>query len=191
MKKITNQRAAKIARNINAMNMQYEYTDNHKKYKFWRSLKNKLETILESLTDEDKNIVASLCEVDKLEYFNLKEIKTSEINNMKTMKNQNKSFRSKVFKQAWQIARSTGKSFKISLLKAWQVYKLRKRMTKEIVKFAFEKVDGSLRYAYGTLQQTAKFIKGTGKENFKSVPYFDTEANGFRSFKVDSLIKIY
>ena len=107
------------------------------------------------------------------------------------MKTQQTTFRSKVFKYAWQIVKSTGKSFRIALLKAWQVFKLRKRMAKEIVKFAFEKADGSLRYAYGTLQQTASLVKGTGKENFKSVAYFDTVANGFRSFKVENLIKIY
>jgi hypothetical protein len=101
------------------------------------------------------------------------------------------NFRSKVFKYAWQIVKSTGKSFRIALVKAWQVYKLRKRMVIETVKFAFEKADGSLRYALGTLKDTANLVKGTGKENYKTVAYFDTEANGFRSFKIESLIKIY
>ena len=107
------------------------------------------------------------------------------------MKTQNTSFRSKVFKYAWQIVKSTGKSFRIALLKAWQVFKLRERMAKETVRFAFEKADGSLRYAYGTLEKTSSLVKGTGKENFKSVAFYDTVANGFRSFKVESLIKIY
>ena len=33
--------------------------------------------------------------------------------------------------------------------------------------------------------------KGTGPENYKTVRYFDVEANGFRSFKVENLITTY
>ncbi len=68
---ISNTRAGNIARNINAMDIYYEYCDNMKTYKFWSSLKKKLDTILESLTDADRKIVTSLCEADKREYFKL------------------------------------------------------------------------------------------------------------------------
>ena len=64
-------RIEKIARNINAMDIDYERTGNHKKFKFWRSLKSKLDSILESLNDTDKQLVASLCEDSKKQYFNL------------------------------------------------------------------------------------------------------------------------
>jgi hypothetical protein len=63
-------------------------------------------------------------------------------------------------------------------------------MLKGNVRFAYEKADGSLRYALGTL--TGGFeIKGTGKPNFKTLAYFDVEANGFRCFKVENLIRTY
>lgn len=105
------------------------------------------------------------------------------------MKPTKTTFRSKVFKYAWQIVRNTGKSISVALAKAWQVYKLRKRMAIETVKFAFEKADGSLRVAYGTLKDAV--VKGTGKENYKTVAYFDTIKNAFRCFKVENLINIY
>jgi hypothetical protein len=43
----------------------------------------------------------------------------------------------------------------------------------------------------GTLKDVSNLIKGTGSENYKTVRYFDVEANGFRSFKVENLITIY
>lgn len=51
--------------------------------------------------------------------------------------------------------------------------------------------DGSLRKAKWTLQDVSSLIKGTGSENYKTVRYFDVDANGFRSFKVENLITVY
>ena len=93
-----------------------------------------------------------------------------------------KNFRTKVFKQAHELMRATGKAFAVCLPKAWALYRLTKRMRREIVTFAYEKADGSLRKAKGTLKDVSNLIK---------VRYFDVEANGFRSFKVENLITIY
>ena len=71
------------------------------------------------------------------------------------------------------------------------MYRLTKQMHKGIVSFAYEKSDGSLRKAKGTLKDIQNLIKGTGSENYKTVRYFDIEANGFRSFKVENFITIY
>ena len=95
-----------------------------------------------------------------------------------------KNFRTKVFKQAHELMRATGKAFAVCLSKAWALYRLTKRMRREIVTFAYEK-------AKGTLQDVQNLIKGTGPENYKTVRYFDVEANGFRSFKVENLITTY
>lgn len=102
-----------------------------------------------------------------------------------------KNFRSKVFKQAYEMVASTGKSFAVCLAKAWAIYRISKRMRDEIVTFAYEKADGTLRKAKGTLKDIQNFIKGTGKENDKAMRYFDVEANGFRSFRVENLITVY
>jgi hypothetical protein len=107
------------------------------------------------------------------------------------MKTTKQNFRSAVFNYAWSIVKSTGKSFNIALVKAWQIFKLKRQLSAGKVKFAFEKADGSLRYALGTLKNVSGSIKGTGKQNFKSIAYFDVDADAFRSFKVENLIKIY
>ncbi len=99
--------------------------------------------------------------------------------------------RSKVFRYAWQIVRATKKSFAVALAKAWQVYKLKIKMIDEVVKFSFEKAYGSLRVAYGTLKDLNDKIKGIGKENYKSIAYYDVEKQSFRSFKIENLINIY
>ena len=106
---------------------------------------------------------------------------------MKTSTN----FRTRVFNWAHELVRATGKAFAVCLAKAWALYRLRKRMAAGTVKIAFEKADGSLKTAYATLQGTADLIKGTGTPNFKTVKYYDTEAKGFRSFKVENFIAAY
>ena len=68
-----------------------------------------------------------------------------------------KNFRTKVFKQAHELMRATGKAFAVCLSKAWALYRLTKRMRREIVTFAYEKADGSLRKAKGTLQDVQTF----------------------------------
>lgn len=108
-----------------------------------------------------------------------------------TAQNKPQSFRSKIFNQAHTIRKATGKAFAICLIKAWQAYRLVKRMRTEVVKFAFEKLDGSLRYATGTLQIAKDAVKGTGSVNHYTIAYFDTVAQGFRSFRIENLIAVY
>ena len=43
-----------------------------------------------------------------------------------------KNFRTKVFKQAHELMRATGKAFAVCLSKAWALYRLTKRMRREI-----------------------------------------------------------
>ena len=101
------------------------------------------------------------------------------------------NFRSKVFSWAYEIARVTGKQFAVCLAKAWALYRLKKAMKQGIVSFAYEKADGTLRKAKGTLKEVRKLIKGTGKDKVNAFPYFDTEANAFRSFKIENLVTVY
>ena len=101
------------------------------------------------------------------------------------------NFRHKVFCMAYEIMTATGKAFSVSLSRAWALYRLTKQMHKGIVTFAYEKADGTLRKAKGTLKDVQNLIKGTGSENHKTVRYFDVDANGFRSFKVENFITAY
>ena len=93
------------------------------------------------------------------------------------------NFRHKVFCMAYELMKVTGKAFAVCLSRAWALYRLTRQMHKGIVTFAYEKADGSLRKAKGTLKDVQSLIK--------TVRYFDVDANGFRSFKVENFITVY
>lgn len=106
-----------------------------------------------------------------------------------------------IMKRAHEMRKETGKSMAICLMQSWKVFKLAKRMSQGVVKFAYEKLDGTLRYATGTLQNLSEYIN---KDNlnkastysdyattYKAASYFDVEARAFRSFKIQNLITIY
>lgn len=93
---------------------------------------------------------------------------------------------------AWQFARTTGKSLSECLKLAWANFKLVKRMKAGIVKFYFQKIDGSTREAWGTLSETVIPVsegekKERAKNEFTQV-YYDTEKQEFRSFKKLNLV---
>ena len=98
---------------------------------------------------------------------------------------------SKIMRRAWVLFRTTGKAFSICLAKSWAIYRLIKRMRTDVVSFAYEKADGTLRKAKGTLQGVQALIKGTGTDTPKTVCYYDVDSNGWRSFKIENLITIY
>ena len=94
-----------------------------------------------------------------------------------------------IMRRAWHLFRSMGKAFAVCLSKAWQLYRLTKRMRAGVVRFAYEKADGTLRKAAGTLHEVSATIKGTGRpDGGQAVRYYDVEADGWRSFKVENLI---
>ena len=71
MKTISIKRAEKIARNINAMDLNYQYIDNSRSYRFWSNLNDKLTKILAPLTEADKAVIKSFCNESEAKYFNL------------------------------------------------------------------------------------------------------------------------
>ena len=101
------------------------------------------------------------------------------------------TFRSKVFKRAYKIMQATGKAFAVCLSKAWALYRLAKKMrlNKE-VHFTYEKKDGTLRRAIGTLKNVSEFVKGTGKTSVGVVHYYDVEAKWFRCFRAENLVAV-
>ena len=92
---------------------------------------------------------------------------------------------------AWELFRTTGKSFAVCLSRSWVIFRLIQRMRSSVVQFSYEKIDGTLRKAKGTLRGVSAIIKGTGTETPKTVKYYDIEADGWRSFKIENLITIY
>ena len=96
-------------------------------------------------------------------------------------------------KLAWQMVKKNGYSMSEALKCAWVNIKLKAAMKERIVKFYFQKVDGSIREAYGTLKESLlPPTNGTDsrKKSDTVQVYFDTEKSEYRCFKVANLIKI-
>lgn len=93
---------------------------------------------------------------------------------------------------AWQFVKRNGFTMSEALKAAWANIKLRAAMKQRIVKFYFQKVDGSIREAYGTLKEN--LIPATcgnnRKKNDTVQVYFDTEKQEWRCFKKANLISI-
>lgn len=93
---------------------------------------------------------------------------------------------------AWQFVKRNGFTMSEALKVAWANMKLKAAMKQRIVKFYFQKVDGSIREAYGTLKEN--LIPTTSGDNRKRNDtvqvYFDTERQEYRCFKKANLISI-
>lgn len=105
------------------------------------------------------------------------------------MSQERKSTLSRVFTLAWQFVKKNGFSLSEALKTAWANVKLRAKMQKGIVRFYFQKVDGTIREAYGTLK--SELVPATGgrtRVNPTCQTYFDTEKGEWRCFKVANLV---
>lgn len=93
---------------------------------------------------------------------------------------------------AWQFVKRNGFTMSEALKVAWANMKLKAAMKQRIVKFYFQKIDGSIREAYGTLKEN--LIPATSGDNRKRNDtvqvYFDTERQEYRCFKKANLISI-
>lgn len=97
----------------------------------------------------------------------------------------------RVLEWANVIMVATKKSLSVSLGKAWALLQLANALKEGVVTFAYEKSDGSLRIARGTLINVGNKVKGTRSESMSAFCYYDLEAKDFRSFKVENLVIMY
>ena len=98
-----------------------------------------------------------------------------------------------IMAQAWQMVKRNGYTMSEALKCAWRKAKLRKAMAQGIVKFYFQKVDGSIREAFGTLAKNlipATQGESNRKRNDTVQTYYDSEKCDWRCFKVANLIRI-
>lgn len=96
-----------------------------------------------------------------------------------------------VMQLAWQFVKKNGYSMSEALKVAWMNIKLKVQMKKRICKFYFQKVDGSLREAFGTLNEhVIPQTQGARKMKDTCQVYFDTERESWRCFKRANLIRI-
>ena len=98
---------------------------------------------------------------------------------------------SMIMTEAHRFIKIAGISLSEALKKAWRNFKLVLKMKSGIVKFYFNKVDGSIREAYGTLSEKL-MPTTTGNEkrakNASIQVYFDTEKQEWRCYKKLNLI---
>lgn len=100
---------------------------------------------------------------------------------------------SNIMQTAWQFVKRNGMTLSDALKTAWRNFKLRIAMKSRIVKFYFQKVDGSIREAYGTL--AAALIPPTSDGNARTKndtvqTYWDSEKMAWRCFKKANLIDV-
>lgn len=99
-----------------------------------------------------------------------------------------------VMQNAWAFVRDNGMTLSNALKVAWKNFKLKSMMMAgKAVKFTFQKVDGTIRTALGTLAQAA--INYIPNGNGHSAPdtvqrFWDLENGGYRSFRKANLVDI-
>lgn len=99
---------------------------------------------------------------------------------------------SEIMSLAHSFIKKYGVSLSEALQIAWRNAKLKIMMKLAIVKFYFQKVDGTIREAWGTLAENRlPETKDSGRKANENVQvYFDTEKEEWRCFKKINLIKI-
>lgn len=104
------------------------------------------------------------------------------------------SFRVRVMKYAWQLWKATHECWQLCMIKAWQLYRLAKKMREGKVLFYYHKANGTIRRALGTLKDCPAGITLNGKRitkpSFKTFAYYDIERGAYRCFKVENFIYI-
>ena len=107
----------------------------------------------------------------------------------KTFKNEMREMMTK----SWMLVKVYGFTMSEAMKHMWQVMKLKKRMSKGVVKFLYTKLDGSVRTAWGTLcgsLMPASQNTSGRKPNESVTTYWDCEKNSFRCFKTANFLRI-
>ena len=108
------------------------------------------------------------------------------------MKSLTRINKSELFSLAWQFVKRNGLTMADALRTAWRNIKVKMMMSERIVKFYYQKVDGSIREAYGTLKSDLiPAIAGSDRKKNDTVQvYYDSERESWRCFKKANLISI-
>ena len=93
--------------------------------------------------------------------------------------------------RAYELKSAT-MSWSECLKQAWQVLKLKLAMKKRVVEFYFQKVNGEIRQAFGTLlQEKIDYVpNGKGKTYRDCIKYWDMVKGEWRQFKAYNLIRV-
>ena len=79
--------------------------------------------------------------------------------------------------------------------KAMMIQNLKEKLRNGVARFIFIKKNGEVREAFGTTNAAvaAKYTNGNGisREYFKTTAYFDIEKGEWRSFRWESIVKVF
>ena len=79
--------------------------------------------------------------------------------------------------------------------KAMMIESLKEKLRNGVAHFIFIKKNGDIREAFGTTNAAvaAKYTNGNGisREYFKTTAYFDIEKGEWRSFRWESIVKVF
>lgn len=86
-------------------------------------------------------------------------------------------------------------SMEIGMVKAMMIANLKEKLRNGIAHWIFVKRDGSLRECWGTLNPALVRAKtngrGESRENYATTAFFDIEKGEWRSFRWETIIKVY
>ena len=92
------------------------------------------------------------------------------------------------------IAERTG-SLEMGIAKAMLIEQLKAKLKTSVAHFIFQKKDGSLREMFATtckpLIERHVNDRGVSRENYATTAVFDVEKGAWRSFRWESLIKVF
>ena len=93
-------------------------------------------------------------------------------------------------KSAWALFNKGAFTFADAMRMAWKSVKLRIRMKSGVVRFAFIKIDGTIRQAVGTLMSDVLPVSAgvQRRENYTVQIYFDMEKGQYRSYSIANLL---
>ena len=79
--------------------------------------------------------------------------------------------------------------------KAMMIQNLKEKLRNGVAHFIFVKKNGEIREAFGTTNSSvaSKYTNGNGisREYFKTTAYFDIEKGEWRSFRWESIVKVF
>lgn len=79
--------------------------------------------------------------------------------------------------------------------KAMMIQNLKEKLRNGVAHFIFIKKNGEIREAFGTTNSSvaSKYTNGNGisREYFKTTAYFDIEKGEWRSFRWESIVKVF
>ena len=97
-------------------------------------------------------------------------------------------------KRTHKIAERT-EDVMMGAIKAQMIETLKNKMANGVAHFVFMKKNGELREAWGTIQSNIASAKtngrGESRENYFTTAYFDIEKGAWRSFRWETLIKVF